>query len=102
MKKVLLFIVFLMLFLVRIPPVFGQEQKDIFEMSLDDLAGLEVITASRYKQDISEAPANITVITREMIERRGYRNLLEILEDLPGFDFATYEDGGGENILFMD
>ena len=57
---------------------------------------IQVVSAARQEQTARLAASNITVITSEMIENRGYRNLVEILEDLPGFDFATYEDGGGE------
>ncbi|MBI4390127.1 MAG: TonB-dependent receptor, partial [Nitrospinae bacterium] len=34
----------------------------------------------------SEAPASITVITRRQIQERGYVNLSDLLEDLPGID----------------
>lgn len=69
---------------------------DYFSLSLEQLANIKVITSSRREQLIEDSYANISVITKEMIARRGYRNLIEILEDLPGFDFSTYEDGGGE------
>jgi len=77
--------------------IFAQEAKhDYFALSLEELANIKVITSSRREQSIDDSYANIMVVTKEMIERRGYRNIIEILEDLPGFDFATYEDGGGE------
>ncbi|TQV75393.1 TonB-dependent receptor [Aliikangiella marina] len=69
---------------------------DYFELSLEELAGIKVVTSSKREQTVEDSYANIMVITKEMIERRGYRNVIEVLEDLPGFDFATYEDGGGE------
>jgi len=75
---------------------FAQEDTDVFELDLTQLASLKVVSASRYEQSLYDAPANITVITPKLIERRGYRNLIEVLEDVPGFDFATFEDGGGE------
>jgi len=75
---------------------FAQDDADVFDLDLTQLASLKVVSASRYEQNIYDAPANITVVTPQQIERRGYRNLIEILEDVPGFDFATYEDGGGE------
>ncbi|MFC2140377.1 TonB-dependent receptor plug domain-containing protein, partial [Candidatus Auribacterota bacterium] len=61
---------------------------------------IQVITASLKEESIWDAPSNITVITRDMIERRGYRNLVEICEDIPGFDFLAYEDGAGEYTSF--
>jgi len=73
-----------------------EENQDYFSLSLDQLANLKVVTSSKREQSIDESYANVTVITQQMIKRRGYRNIIEILEDLPGFDFATYEDGGGE------
>lgn len=69
---------------------------DLFNLSLEELAVVNVVSSSRLEQPLDEAFSNISVITRQMIERRGYRNIIQALEDLPGFDFATYEDGGGE------
>lgn len=43
-----------------------------------------VFSASRYVQTIAETPANVTVVTREDIQRFGYRNVAEALSSLPG------------------
>jgi len=56
---------------------------DIFELSLEDLMQIEVVTASKKSETTQIAPANITVITADQIEKRGYRNLFELLNDLP-------------------
>lgn len=74
----------------------AEPSEDYFSMSLEELASIKVVTSSRREQSIDESHANIMVITKEVIERRGYKNIIEVLEDLPGFDFSTYEDGGGE------
>lgn len=66
------------------------------KMTLTELLDLQVITPSRIEQKLIDSPANITVIQQHQINQRGYKNLVEVLQDLPGFDFATYEDGGGE------
>ncbi len=71
-------------------------EQDYFALSLEQLAQIKVVTSSRREQSIEDSYANISVITKEMIESRGYRNIIEALEDQVGFDFATYEDGGGE------
>jgi outer membrane receptor for ferrienterochelin and colicins len=71
-------------------------KQDYFALSLEQLANIKVITSSKREQSVDESYANVTVVTDKMIARRGYRNIIEILEDLPGFDFATYDDGGGE------
>lgn len=49
-----------------------------------------VTAASKYEQDPREAPASITVITREEIERYGYRTLAEALNSVRGF-FTSYD-----------
>ena len=59
----------------------------IFEMSLEELMHLQVETASKKSQSLSEAPASVIVITESMIKNRGYHHLEEILHDIPGFDF---------------
>ncbi|MEN8121207.1 MAG: TonB-dependent receptor [Bacteroidota bacterium] len=70
--------------------------KSIYNLSLKDLAGINVTTVSLKEEEINIAASNITVITRQMIDERGYQTLVEICEDLPGFDFMMFNDGGGE------
>lgn len=73
---------------------FGQDTNHIKIPGLEELAGTKVFSASRSKQSVSEAPANIIVITKEQITARGYRTLEEVMKDLPGFDFSTGEPSG--------
>ncbi|MGH7525966.1 MAG: TonB-dependent receptor plug domain-containing protein, partial [Gemmatimonadales bacterium] len=49
-----------------------------------------VTAASKYEQDPREAPASISVITQEEIERFGYRTLGEALNGARGF-FTSYD-----------
>jgi len=55
------------------------------EISLDDLLNVEISTASKYDQKANEAPASITIITSEDIERYGYRTLEEVFQNVRGF-----------------
>lgn len=43
-----------------------------------------VVTASGFEQDIREAPASISVVTRKELERGAYRDLTDALRDVPG------------------
>ncbi len=43
----------------------------------------KVITASKVEEDVEDAPATIHVINSETIKARGYRNLEELLNDIP-------------------
>ncbi|MBN1384323.1 MAG: TonB-dependent receptor [Elusimicrobia bacterium] len=45
-----------------------------------------VITSTLREQKISQAPSPITLVTKEEIQKRGYRRLSEVLEDVPGFE----------------
>ncbi len=94
MKKIMRFILLIVFGLVQLNS-FGQNDT-IFDMTLEELMNVEVVSASLRSEKISDAPSNITVISKEMIEKRGYETLIAICEDLPGFDFAIFEDGGGE------
>jgi len=75
--------------------VFAQQQnandpKDVFEMSLEELMEVEVYTASKYKQKVSEAPSSVTIITADDIKKYGYRTLADILRSARGF-YTTYD-----------
>src|SRR6185436_3680385 len=41
--------------------------------------------ASGFKQKVTEAPASITIITSDDIQKYGYRTLADILRNVPGF-----------------
>lgn len=56
-------------------------------MSLLELINLPVVTASRQLETRDQTPSHILVFTREQIRERRYRNLADLLEDLPGVDF---------------
>ncbi|NOQ36342.1 MAG: TonB-dependent receptor plug domain-containing protein [Methylococcaceae bacterium] len=50
----------------------------------------EITTASRYKEKVSDTPANVLVVTKAEIQQRGYDNLLQLLEDMPNVDVQRY------------
>lgn len=47
---------------------------------------IKVVTVSKREQKVSDAPATVYVVTDEMIHDRGYRNLEDLLEDIPGVE----------------
>ncbi|MFQ5442976.1 MAG: TonB-dependent receptor plug domain-containing protein [Nitrospinales bacterium] len=59
---------------------------DFFEMELVQLMDQDVITPSKTIQKISDAPGTVIVVTQQQIRERGYLNLVDLLEDLPGID----------------
>lgn len=61
---------------------------DITDLSLEELMNLEVSSASRFPQKITEAPATVMVITAVDIKTYGYRTLADILQSVRGL-FVT-------------
>jgi iron complex outermembrane receptor protein len=62
-------------------------------LSLEELMEIEVqtvVSASRYRQKVSEAPSSVTIITAEDIRKFGYRTLADILRSVRGF-YTTYD-----------
>src|SRR5436190_903341 len=43
-----------------------------------------VVTATGYEQDLAKAPASITVIDREELEKREYNDITDVLRNTPG------------------
>lgn len=50
------------------------------------LLNAPVVSASKTEEKLSEAPATVIVLTRTDLEKRGYAQLSEILDDLPGME----------------
>jgi len=67
-----------------------QGAKDLSEASLEELTNIQVYSASKHMQSTSEAPASVTVVTADEIQKYGYRNLADILRSVPGF-YVTYD-----------
>ena len=58
---------------------------DLADMSLEQLTQINVYSASKHEQSVSDAPSSVTVITADEIQRYGYRTLADILETVRGF-----------------
>ncbi|MDX1632646.1 MAG: TonB-dependent receptor, partial [Thermoanaerobaculia bacterium] len=65
---------------VAVPP------EDLRNLSLEELMEVPVVTASRWEESLGSAPATVLVLTGHELADRGYGDLSEILEDLPGMD----------------
>jgi outer membrane receptor protein involved in Fe transport len=54
-------------------------------LSLTNLFNLQVVTSSRKAESRDEAPNVMYVITKEQIQQRGYKNIYELLQTIPGY-----------------
>jgi outer membrane receptor for ferrienterochelin and colicins len=79
-------------FLLRLEPGFKADAPPRFQELIDQERDLQaarrVVAASRISVSRWEAPALVSVVTAEEIERRGYLDLESILHDLPGLDLT--------------
>ena len=61
---------------------------DVFDLSLEELSKVKIISVSNIVEELSDAPATVIVISMEEIEQRGYNDLSEIFDDLPGMEMV--------------
>jgi len=80
----------LAIFALSANAVSQQTTKDLSDASLEELTNIQVYSASKHMQSASEAPASVTVVTADEIQKYGYRNLADILRSVPGF-YVTYD-----------
>lgn len=77
----------------------------VFETIFDDVkrenVGVTVSSVSKKAEDLNTAPATVKLVTQEEIMDRGYKDLIDVLSDLPGFDISKTFSGAGANIYQM-
>ncbi len=66
--------------------------QQLWDMSLEELMDIKVSGVSRYFQNISDVPNSVVVIDRNTIERRGYKDISDVLKDIIGFDVIDNAD----------
>ncbi len=69
----------------RLQAVAQEKPKDLTELPLEELNKLEVYSASKFSQKVTEAPASISIVTVADIQHYGYRNFDDILRSITGF-----------------
>jgi outer membrane receptor for ferrienterochelin and colicins len=79
------------LLIVATSCVHAEEQLD--ESSALQLNELKVVSAAGFEQNIADAPASISVISREQLEKQSYTDVIDAVKNIPG----VYVTGGGNN-----
>jgi outer membrane receptor protein involved in Fe transport len=59
-----------------------------------NLSTLTVTSVSKFEETLDEAPASIYVITEDDIKKRGYLDLEQVFNDLPGFSLSKVNGPG--------
>jgi len=76
----------------------ADSEDEVGEMSLEDLLNISVETASRTAESAKTAPGTIVVVRQQEIHERGYRNLQDLLRDMPSVDVQVRADGFQGNL----
>ncbi|HKL82321.1 MAG TPA: TonB-dependent receptor plug domain-containing protein, partial [Desulfobacter sp.] len=66
-------------------------QKDIFELSMEELMDIEVTSVAKKSQNLSNSATAIHVITNEDIKRSGVTNIPDALRMVPGITVARID-----------
>ncbi|OQX99333.1 MAG: hypothetical protein B6I20_10045 [Bacteroidetes bacterium 4572_117] len=60
----------------------------LLNMSLEELLNLKISVATVKQKTIKESPSIVTLITKQEIENSGARNIVDVLNLVPGFNFV--------------
>src|SRR5437879_1490043 len=80
--------------------LFGQETEkksakdsvNLYDITLEELMNIDVYTASKKSQKLSETPATTYAFTEDQIKNRGYRSLGDLLQDVPEIEIQRKSD----------
>ena len=62
--------------------------EEIFDEIKRENVGVTVSSVSKKPEDLNTAPATVKLVTHEEIMDRGYKDIVDLLSDLPGFDIS--------------
>lgn len=90
-KNLVIFILFVLLSMAEITAWASSEskdsvhpKKDLLQLSLEELMNVAIVSASKKKQKLADAPAAVFVITSDDIRRSGATSIPEALRMAPG------------------
>lgn len=76
----------------------GPSQGSLFELGLDDLLDMKVVTAaSGFEQSLEDAPASVTILDAEEWQAMGATELFEALQHVPGLHITKMQTAVSNN-----
>ncbi len=76
-----------------------EDVNEIFNVSLEELLNVGMISASKKKQSVLDAPATAHVFTEQQIVLRGYSTLIDLLEDVPEVEIQRNSNPESRNLV---
>lgn len=85
-KLVRIIILFNLVFMLGSPRGYTQnpDSLNLYDLSLDQLMNLQISSASKSSETVTDIPASIVIISRQTIQEQGWQTLEEILCNVPG------------------
>ncbi len=94
MKYIILSSCLLVLVLMNVKPHgIDTVMASVYAMSLEELMNTKVSIATKSDQPLSETPSIVSVITAEDIKNMGARELVDVLQTVPGFELTKNFSG---------
>lgn len=62
----------------------NKDSLNIYDLSLDQLMNLQIVSATKSTETITDIPASIVIISRQTIQEQGWQTLEEVLSNVPG------------------
>ena len=66
---------------------------DVFDMSLEELMNVKVVSASKSTQKLSDAPSVISVVSRKEIQNMAVTSLIDVLKFMPAIEVSMSPTG---------
>jgi outer membrane receptor for ferrienterochelin and colicin len=76
-------------FMVCLPCLCQETKTKLEDMTIEELTRVEVYSASKHLQTVSQDPASVTIITAHEIHEHGYQTLASVLQTVRGFFVTT-------------
>ena len=105
MKTIIVFFLVLVVTVYTLSAQEGTDTINVFDMTLEQLLDIKVISASKTEQKLSDAPAIMSLITAQQIRERSYESVVEALKTVPGLSIVSFPNvlvpGNGKEALEM-
>lgn len=75
----------LLLFSIALRAQEDTTKMDFFDLTLEELLNIEISSASKTSQKISDAPSVVSLVNQNQIQKYGWISIHDIMGNMPGF-----------------
>ena len=95
MKRLFIISVFILFYTFGLRAQMGKDStlESLLEFSIEELMNTKVSIATKSEKSLNDAPSIVTVISSEVIKNSGARDITDILQYVPGFEFSKPRAG---------